>query len=403
VRRKIELVAADVERLRVVGGTGEFVLGLYRLLHRIDRDPELSPVIRREGEAAVERRAAFQFADEACVNQLVTLRGDFAGAVQRVPGAANLDDSAMVKPDAILPESIAYDFSLANFDEVAAQSRVVLFPSSRSDISDPSRTSTLLNILAGKSQQLREAAEAAGDDEKRDAALSDLARRLGNISRQHEHAYHRFLIDSRTLPGLAFGRLGLVINALNPEPIMVESGEDNDRLMQAAFGLVLSAGWAAQKAVFGGRAGEVSEFERDLMVSEAQQSLDLVVEGLRWAAAESPEGVATPTVQIGGDVIGALAVTSGPVTQNVSQQSVEIENYWESLRGELLEAGLPDDEVQALRTALEEDAAGVDTEGPGGATRRWLGRLGSKVTDGAVTVSLQLVAELIKKHVGLGL
>jgi hypothetical protein len=268
-------------------------------------------------------------------------------------------------------------------------------------MSDPSRTSTLLNILAGKSQQLREAAEAAGDDEERNAVLSDLARRFGNIARQHEHAYHRFLIDSRTLPGLAFGRLGLVVNALNPEPIMVESREDEDRLAEAAFWLVLSAGWAAQKAVFGGRAGEVSEYARDLMVSEARQNLDLVVEGLRWAAAESPEGVAAPTVQIAGDVIGALAVTSGSVTQNVSQQSVAIENYWESLRAELLEAGLPDDEVQALRTALEEDSAGVGAQGPGGATRRWLQRLGSKVTDGLITVSLQLVAEAIKRHVGL--
>jgi hypothetical protein len=402
LKPKVDLVVEDVKRLHRVEGAGEFVVGVYRLLHRIDRDPDLSAVIQRESDAAVERRAAFQFHDNAAVGELVALRKDFAEAMPEIPGAADLDDSSMDKPDIASHERLAYDFSLANFDEIAGRSREVKFASGRGDTTDPSRTSTLLDILVGKNRELREAADKAGEDEARKAVLGDLSRRLGNIVRQHEHAYHRFLIDSWTLPGLAFGRLGLVVNALNPEPIIVESKEDEDRVAEAVFGMVLSAGWTAQKTVFGGRVGDVSESERKLMVNEMRENLDLVVEALQWAATEAPDGGPAPSVQIDNSVITALAVGSGPVRQDVSQERVTVENYWGPLSAELSRLGVPNEDVEALRTALEEDAKGVDPDGPGGATRRWLTSLGRKVADGALAVAVDVVAAVIRRHAGLG-
>ena len=196
MKPKVDLVVEDVNRLHGVEDAGEFVVGVYRLLHRIDRDPDLSAVIQRESDAAIERRAAFQFHDNAAVGDLVALRKDFAEAMRETPGAVDLDDSSMDKPDMASHERLAYDFSLANFDEIAGRSREVKFASSRADTTDPSRTSTLLDILVGKNRELHEAADKAGEDEARRAVLGDLSRRLGNIVRQHEHAYHRFLIDS---------------------------------------------------------------------------------------------------------------------------------------------------------------------------------------------------------------
>jgi hypothetical protein len=277
-----------------------------------------------------------------------------------------------------------------------------MFPSSRGDTTDPSRTSTLLNILVGKNRQLREAARAAGEDAARDAVLDDLDRRLGNLVRMHEHNYQRFLLDSRTSPGLAFGRLAVVVNALNPEPLIVESKEDEERLVQSAFQMVLSTGWTAQKAVFGAQVGEVSEHERDAMVAEVRENLDLLVEALRWAVAETPEAVSLPSVQIQNSAVGALAVTAGPVVQDVSQEGVSVENYWEPLRAELAELGVPDTDLDSLRTALEEDTKGADVDGPGGATRKWVASLGRKVADGALSVTVELVAALIKQRAGIG-
>lgn len=400
------MVAADVDRLRAEkDNVGEFVLGLYRLLHRIDADPALSRVLTAENEMTLERLAAFQTHDDSSVEELVALRGDFAEAMRDVPGAAELDDAEMAEPDFASHERWAYDFSLANFDAIAERPRELRYAAGLRNTSDPSRTSTLLNILSEKRRRLREAAKAAGDNSALEARLDELGRRLGNVVRRHEHAYHDHIIESRTLAGLAFGRLALIVNKLNPEPFIIESEEDEQCFVEANFSLVLSDAWTAHGAVFGGGVGDET-YRRELMVGEALASLDRVVEALRWASAlqtsENDGGapMATPTVQIAGN-ISALAVAAGALTQNVVQQMVNVENYWAQLQPELLEAGLPDDEIQALKTALEEDAAGVDAEGTGGATRRYLRSLGRKVADGTVSVSAEVVAALITKYAGL--
>jgi hypothetical protein len=115
-----------------------------------------------------------------------------------------------------------------------------------------------------------------------------------------------------------------------------------------------------------------------------------------------PPTPSLPSVQIQNSAVGALAVTAGPVVQDVSQEGVSVENYWEPLRAELAELGVPDTDLDSLRTALEEDTKGADVDGPGGATRKWVASLGRKVADGALSVTVELVAALIKQRAGIG-
>ncbi len=101
--------------------------------------------------------------------------------------------------------------------------------------------------------------------------------------------------------------------------------------------------------------------------------------------------------------VGNVATGSTNVSQ-VSALAVE-GGHWESLRTALAEQGLPAEDIDELRQALEKDKESGES-GVGIQVRTWLGNLTAKAMGGAGSIAVNAVggaiAPLIGKYLGLG-
>ena len=109
-------------------------------------------------------------------------------------------------------------------------------------------------------------------------------------------------------------------------------------------------------------------------------------------------------IVIHGNVTGQNVAVGGDATQIASRGSVTVEQVWPGLSDELRNAGVPEDELDELRTALNQDLpVATSDHAPGKATRGWFVRIARGAGRGAYSVGLEVVAAIIKAHTGLDL
>jgi hypothetical protein len=100
---------------------------------------------------------------------------------------------------------------------------------------------------------------------------------------------------------------------------------------------------------------------------------------------------------------------SGSGSHNVSAGGTlvvapKVETAWPTLRAELTELGVLDDELEELHQALLTDGDPDGELGP--AAMSWIGKLATKVSTGAISLagatSTEIVSHAILKALGLG-
>ena len=145
-----------------------------------------------------------------------------------------------------------------------------------------------------------------------------------------------------------------------------------------------------------------------------------LVELVAEMRAGMPESAETPSAEVADQAMNVVihgsghrvnfttATASGSGShevnaQGASAESPRVEAAWPGLRQELAELGVPEQELEALHTALLTDG---DPNGElGEATNSWIGRLSSRVSTGAITIgtaaSTEMVSHTILKALGL--
>jgi hypothetical protein len=203
--------------------------------------------------------------------EAVAVRAELA---QRAANSEGFEDAAMEEPDFASHEYVRFDFSFAKFDRLADRAPEIRFPTLPTDSVDGGRVAEMLNILRGK---LRGAQFGQGDfvESQRENArpdLNDIGDRLNDLLERHQHAVRDFDRASRTLPGLALGRLEYFGNNLIREPDLVRPGERPGERLNRTLGILWSATWVVQKAVSGGALddGEQRRFDATLAALKSQ-------------------------------------------------------------------------------------------------------------------------------------
>jgi hypothetical protein len=180
------------------------------------------------GELKAEMDAALRrFVDEenALIDEAKRIRRELA---ERAP---EIDNSDLERPDDPRdPGWMEYELdSLAGFDEVAARiptPESIGWPSLAGNDINPGPLSRLLGILRGRLRAAEFGEDAPGNAPLIREDLSDLGRRIANLSSEHDHSVRQHQQDALTLPGLAFGRLGYFGTDLNPRPNPIETDDD---------------------------------------------------------------------------------------------------------------------------------------------------------------------------------
>lgn len=223
--RPVEVATREHEFLRSREGA-DFFLALPKYVEALHANRRIRKVIR-ELEREVEE-ASKRTRDE----QVGLIEDAKAIRVELARRAPEIDNSNMERPENPLSQTwMEYDLdSFARFDDLA-DAGVEIRYSPLPDRSDPDSTlSRLLGILRGRLSAAEHGENTPNEPRIRDD-LDDLGRRIGNLSRRHEHSLRSYRQDDRTLVGLPFARLATFGSDLNPEPTIIESDTDYRRLL----------------------------------------------------------------------------------------------------------------------------------------------------------------------------
>lgn len=185
-----------------------------RLVHQVLR------ALERETEVALT-----DFIDQETVfiEEAKRIREELAAR------APEIDDSDMERPNHLSEMRVRYDFdSFANLDRLAVADLDIGYPVLPRDGDDPGPVSRLLIILRGRLRAAEYGEDAPGNASKLRDDLEDVGRRIGNLQSRHDAALQSYSQKSRTLPGLAYGRLARFASELVPEPVVFENDEDVD-------------------------------------------------------------------------------------------------------------------------------------------------------------------------------
>lgn len=237
----------------------DFYLQLAPHLDFLAKHRRLRKLIARLEQETQQRLAGFVAAQNRFIEEAAHLRGQVA---RRAP---EVDNSGLERPGPESQHRFRYDLdSFAHFDELVRVDSGIGYPALPRDGIDPGPVGTLLVILRGRLN----AAQYGEDgnptrDENRRPDLDDLVTAVHNLEERRQHALRAFRQESRTLPGLAHARLRLFASELNPAPVIIETDEDRERLVERVIRDFGSPRGLVQKLVNGGRLdeGELREVE----------------------------------------------------------------------------------------------------------------------------------------------
>jgi len=290
-------VGIDVTRLLdrqyehlVNQGGRDFFLRLQAYVSYLLEDAALRSVLEELEHETWQAREEFVAKENQILEEAILVREEL------VAHAPEVDDAGMEEPDPASHEYWRYDFSLAKFDRVAGRNIEIGFPKIPDDSLDPSPVSELLNILRRKVRipQFGDGEDLDRARENRRPDLDDTAVGLSSLAERHGHALRAFRQASRTLPGLALGRLEIFASQLNPEPEVVALGADRvaerfDRALRQWW----TPEWIVQKAVNGMPLGDSERRRFDEIETVLKAQAALLHEELvrRVATRERQEGL----------------------------------------------------------------------------------------------------------------
>jgi len=254
----------------------QFLVEVPAFIHSLSREPRLATYIqdlRRDYDALASEYAVH---DDALVADLVAIRNEF---VEVAPEADDSDAEQEVDP-AGFPRH-EWDWTLANFDRIASDEA-----SGRPQVEDPTRSGAMIGILHAKVENVRHPWERIEGTRERTVAdqrpeLKDLARRLGNLGRKHEHFLQSIRFRARTSPAVALLRLESIEEAINPAPAVIETDEDTRAYLEWAMRFALSPGRVLAKAVQGERLDRAGKDVLDNAITQHRTDVERLGEELR--------------------------------------------------------------------------------------------------------------------------
>jgi hypothetical protein len=198
----------------------EFLVQVPAYLQTLRGEPRLAIHMEDLDREAALLLAAHEPHDSQELPELSQIRDEL---VQRAPEAG---DSEEAPPSGGL-DMLRWAMTLAAFDPIVSGE---LQPASTSGFG-LGRTGHLVEMLQAKLQRLQRplpsddgAPSSSRQNQRPD--LDDLAMRLGNVARRHEHFANHVRLTERTSAGLALKRLDGVLSALNPPPLQASSPEE---------------------------------------------------------------------------------------------------------------------------------------------------------------------------------
>lgn len=211
----------------------EFLRQINTYLASLDSERPVRRILKRlrkDAEAAVDH---FNLFERNFVEEAVEVRRRLAEA------APEIDNSNEREPAATSHARASWSLdSFASFDRLSGDQRRIEFaPLPYYDVGDKAPLGTMLIILQGRlraAQYGEDAGELEGRENRR-PDMDDFGREIHNIQEKHSAELNRFKELGRVLPGLADERLRAIIAALEPEPFLIDEGEDEDAIAERAF------------------------------------------------------------------------------------------------------------------------------------------------------------------------
>ena len=258
----VELLDRERDHLRRLGAV-DFLRRLPHYVELVRGQPELRQPLDEFEAAARQQQDAFGQKEEELIERTAATKRRF---VELAPAA---DDSAAAEPDDFGGHEYSeWMFTLARFDRLAVQNFAVIYPKIPSDNVEKTPLGDLANILRGKidSEQYPEPNDRRVN---RRPDLDELAFELSNVLEEHRFAEQEFVNASKTLPGVALGRIQH-FGILHPPPTMIDPNESLDE----RFHKLLLGTWSLELPVQQAVAGQhLDDYQ--------QRRLDRTVEDLR--------------------------------------------------------------------------------------------------------------------------
>jgi hypothetical protein len=232
----IERITARYDQLTRQDDRG-FVLHMGTYLKTVDGEPRAKKIVehlRAEADAAAD---AFAAIDRQLVAELVEVRTRLEADAPEI-GLANDPP----EPEDPLARRTWLMETLSGFDRVASTEREVGFaPLPYYSTGNPGRAQSLLQILRGLLFRAQYGAAFGGvvPQDKVRTDLDDYEIEISNAQESYLAEKQKFKIQEQTLPGLADERLHLFVEALTPEPLLRQPGEDEFDFMDRTIPYVL--------------------------------------------------------------------------------------------------------------------------------------------------------------------
>jgi hypothetical protein len=280
----IHLLERQYQRLHERDGV-EFWRELPRFYETITTGPRplVSALAQLRAQASAQERE-FRAADSAFIPEFVELRNEL------VRLAPESDDSGTPRPG---DPSLGWNYSLANFDQLASGGPDRLVENIRDD---DSASGTMLRILQSKLNDLRYPRPLPGSQGHLGSSepralgpeLNDLSRRLRNVADRQQHEARKYQ-QGLNRGGFQIELLDMGIQELNPQPREVRTDEDHHRWANDRF-LRAMTGWDAVGAALAGHAftSDISRHQVELLTEKMKASADAVYEDLRYTLVNAP-------------------------------------------------------------------------------------------------------------------
>jgi hypothetical protein len=269
-----------------------FLRQISTYIDALDSERSARRILKRLGRDAEAAVTAFNATEHELVEEADRIRRRLAEE------APEIDNSEAPEPDRATHAYGRWMLgSFASFDRLAANDRRIEFsPLPYYDTSDKTPLATMLIILEDRLQVAQHGDQVGilEDQENLRPDLNDFGRQIHNVREKHNSALNRFKEQGRTLPGLADERLRVFPAALEPEPFLIEEGEDDDSIAERAFlrGIEQLGIIGTMRSALAGQhldAGERDAFTRavEFLRAEADRLHEEIVQRLSRGEGES--------------------------------------------------------------------------------------------------------------------
>jgi hypothetical protein len=226
-----------------------------------------------DGMEAEAQGALDEYVDttNGLMQQAVALRDQL---VAREPGS---DDSSAPEPEDEATHAYSdFMFTLAHFNQLNETTVKVTYPKLPSDQVEDKPLPEMLNILRGKVHLLQFGEGPDPNRRNQRPDLDDLKIELINLVEQQDHVVRKFADASKTLPGVAFKRLQLFADRLNPETVVLAPDASLAERADRLLGYWWTPESSVHKALSGARLDDYDERRFESIVSDLKAQADLV-------------------------------------------------------------------------------------------------------------------------------